>query len=127
MSIKPEVVRLDPGLKMSPWEPLEPVGERVDGMHPMERHHRVHEAITTTPCTVRAGVWEAQAYCERVEAYPYDEIVFVVEGSISIIDDHGKEELFAPGDCFFLPRGFSGYWKQHERLKIFHLTVAPEP
>jgi len=51
-------------------------------------------------------------------------MVFVVSGSISIVDEKGNDELFQPGDCFFLPRGFNGYWKQHETLKIFHMTVS---
>ena len=92
---------------------------------PLERFHRVYEAVTSTPCKVRAGVWEADAYSEQVENYPYDEIVYVEKGSISIIDENGNDNHFEAGDCFFLRSGFSGYWSQHETLKIFHMTVAP--
>lgn len=126
MSETPGVIRLDSKLDMSPWTPMELVGELTAAAPPMERFHRIHEVTMNTPCKLRAGVWEAQAYSERLQNYPYDEIVFVVEGSISITDESGQDQLFKAGDCFFLQKGFNGYWNQHERLKIFHMTVAPE-
>ncbi len=61
-----------------------------------------------------------------VVGYPYNEIVFLLEGTISIIDNNGVEELFEPGDCFFLKKGFCGIWKQHETIKSFHMTVDPK-
>jgi len=122
---KPGVVRLGTGLEMSSWEPMALVGELSGKAPPMERFHRVCETVTSTPCVVRAGVWEAKAYSERVQDYPYDEMVYVVRGSISIVDEDGRGERFEAGDCFFLQRGFSGQWIQHETLTIFHMTVEP--
>ncbi|MCP4334130.1 MAG: DUF861 domain-containing protein [Gammaproteobacteria bacterium] len=49
----------------------------------------------------------------------------MVEGSISIVDENGNDERFEAGDCFFLQRGFNGYWNQLQALKTFHMTVAP--
>ena len=126
MKQKPGVIRLDAELNMSPWEPMTLVGELAAGKAPMERFHRVHEKTLSAPCKLRAGLWEARAYSERLEDYPYDEIVFVVEGSISIVDEDGNDERFEAGDCFFLQRGFNGYWNQLQTLKIFHMTVAPQ-
>jgi uncharacterized cupin superfamily protein len=125
MQQKPGVIRLDAELDMSPWEPMALVGELAAGNTPMERFHRVHEKTLPAPWAVRAGLWEAEAYSERLEDYPYDEIVFVVEGSISIVDEDGNDERFEAGDCFFMQRGFNGYWNQLQTLKIFHMTVAP--
>ena len=126
MKPKPAVIRIDEKLEMSAWEPMQLVGELSAGEVPMERYHRVHETLVSSPCIARAGLWEARAYSEKLEDYPYDEIVFVVAGSICIVDDEGKEERFEAGDCFFLQRGFNGYWKQEQDLKIFHMTVAPQ-
>ena len=126
MKQKAAVIRLDTNLDMSSWKPMTLVGKLADSQLPMERFHRVHEKTLPAPCTVRAGLWEAEAYSERLEDYPYDEIVFVVEGSISIVDEDGNDERFEAGDCFFLQRGFNGYWNQLQTLKIFHMTVAPQ-
>jgi uncharacterized cupin superfamily protein len=125
MQRKPGVIRLDANSALSPWQPMALVGELAQGDRPMERFRRVLETSLPGPCDLRAGVWEAEAYSERVTNYPYDEIVFVVAGAVSIIDDEGRDERFEAGQCFVLQRGFNGYWQQHETLKIFHMTVAP--
>ena len=101
------------------------VGEVVGNAAPTERFFRVFEKFIDSPCEVRAGVWEATAYAEKITDYPFNEIVFIVEGSISIFDEDNREERFEPGDCFFLEKGFNGEWRQHSQLKIFHMTVDP--
>lgn len=126
---KPSLIRLNPNghpLKgMSAWKEMPLVGEIVEGK-PQERFHRVFEQMINSPSLVRAGVWEATTYAENLVDYPYNEIIFLLEGSISIIDDDDNEELFKPGDCFFLEKGFNGQWQQHETIKIFHMTVDPQ-
>ena len=110
---------------MSPWSEMALVGDAVDNSVPTERFFRAFDKFIDSPSQVRAGVWEATAYAEKVRDYPYNEIVFVVEGSISIFDEDGHEELFEASDCFFLEKGFNGEWRQHSKLKIFHMTVDP--
>jgi uncharacterized cupin superfamily protein len=122
---KPGVVRLKADMALSAWQAMPLVGAAAPGVQPMERFHRVLQTTVRGECELRAGVWEAEAYSERLRDYPYDEIVFVVDGSVSIVDDGGNEELFGAGDCFVLRRGFNGEWRQHETLKIFHMTAAP--
>jgi uncharacterized cupin superfamily protein len=111
---------------LSAWSDMPLVGAVVSDAVPRERYYRVFDALIDSPARLRAGVWEATAYAERVTDYPYNEIVFVVSGSISIIDDEGHEERFGPGDGFFLEKGFNGEWRQHEMLTIFHMTVDPK-
>ena len=110
---------------MSLWTVSALDGSIQDGA-PKERFHHVFNDIIQSPAKVRAGVWEATAYSEEVTDYPYNEIVFLLEGSMSIIDSAGVEERFEPSDCFFLEKGFNGVWKQHSTIKIFHMTVDPE-
>lgn len=110
---------------MSPWSEMPLVGDAVDNSSPTERFYRAFDQFIDSPSQVRAGVWEATAYAEKLKDYPYNEIVFVVEGSISLFDEDGREERFEPGECFFLEKGFNGEWRQHSKLKIFHMTVDP--
>jgi len=124
-----KVIRLDRdqsgGQEMSPWSAMPLVGDILEGA-PRERFHRVFDGNINTPSRVRAGIWEATSYAEKLTDYPYHEIVFLIEGSISIIDEPGHEERFYPGDCFFLQKGFNGVWKQHGTIRIFHMTVDPD-
>ena len=124
-----KVIRLSEHINLdskdSSWQDMPIVGELTDGQ-PMERFNRIFETTTQSPCEMRVGIWEATRYAEKLVDYPYNEIVFLLEGSISIISDEGQNELFTPGDCFFLQKGFNGQWKQHETIKIIHMTVAEQ-
>lgn len=124
------ITRLDPAGHpqhgLSAWSDMPLVGDAVGNATPKERYYRVFDALIESPSEVRAGVWEATAYAEKVTDYPYNEIVFVVSGSISIIDAAGHEERFEPGEGFFLEKGFNGEWRQHETITIFHMTVDPK-
>ena len=112
-------------MPLSAWQAMPLVGEAASAAQPKERFNRVLQSTVRGEFELRAGVWQAQAYSERLRDYPYDEIIFVVDGSVSIIDGAGNEERFSAGDCFVLQRGFDGEWRQQESLKIFHMTVAP--
>ncbi len=111
--------------KMSLWAAMPLVGNILEG-NPKERFHRVFDNLIASPTQVRAGVWEATQYTETLTDYPYHELVILVEGSMSIIDATGHEERFVSGDCFFLEKGFNGTWKQHDAIKIVHMTVDPK-
>ena len=110
---------------LSDWTAMPLVGDILDG-EPQERFNRVFNTTIESPTVVRAGVWEATRYAEKLTDYPYNEIVFLIEGTMSIIDCDGVEERFSSGDSFFLEKGFNGIWKQHETIKIFHMTVDPK-
>lgn len=111
---------------MSDWEEMPLVGDLVGNTAPRERFFRAFDSIIPNPTEVRAGIWEATEYCEKVEDYPYNELVFVIEGSISMLDEVGSEDRFEAGDCFFIARGFCGEWRQHGSVKIIHMTVDPK-
>ncbi|MFT5116464.1 MAG: putative cupin superfamily protein [Parasphingorhabdus sp.] len=111
---------------LSEWTDMPLVGDVVGNMVPQERYYRAFNTVINSPTEVRAGVWQATAYAEKVTDYPYNEIVFVVEGTLTIIDEVGQEEHFSPGESFFLERGFNGEWRQYETVKIFHMTVDPK-
>jgi len=113
------------GQEMSPWAAMPLVGDILEGA-PEERFHRVFDTRINMPCQVRAGIWEATRYAEKLTDYPYNEIVFLIEGAMSVIDELGHEERFDPGDSFFLKKGFNGIWKQHGTIKIIHMTVDPD-
>ena len=125
MNEHPRVIRLhsdgNPKAGMSPWEPI--TYDAVVEGEPKQRLHKFFVATRGNTGEMRVGVWEATAYTEKIEDYPADEFMFVLEGSVTIIDRDGQEDTFRKGDCFFMPRGFTGYWKQNETIKKFHMTV----
>lgn len=86
---------------------------------------RGHLFFTNAAGNVNAGVWECAPCTERIRDYPFDQCCFVLEGSLTIIDESGHAETFKPGDAFIIPRGFNGDWRMTERYKNFFITVEP--
>ena len=119
------IVRLyadgDPESGMSRWSPI--TYDAVIEGEPQSRLHKFFVANRGGVGEMRVGVWEATAYSEKIDNYAADEIMFVLEGSVTILSDDGEEDTLRRGDCFFMPRGFSGIWKQTETMKKLHMTV----
>ncbi|MDA7965813.1 cupin domain-containing protein [Ruegeria sp.] len=118
------VIRLspdgDPQTGFTPWEPIAHENVTVPGGQ--DRRHRFYVGDRKMPGQIRVGIWEATAYTERLENYPKDEFMYVIEGSCIIIEEDGNEERFEAGESFFMPAGFNGYWKQDEPMKKYFMV-----
>ena len=116
---------------------LLPDGEFGGGMRPLNyisadtvvegtAQEQGHIFFTNAAGNVNAGVWECTSCTERIRDYPFDQCCFVLEGSLTVIDESGHAETFKPGDAFIIPRGFNGDWRMTERYRNFFITVEPE-
>lgn len=118
------VIRLhengDPKDGMSPWEPI--AHDKVLEGTPRQRRHRFFVSDRLRAGQVRVGIWQATAYTERLENYPKDEFMYVIEGSVTIIEPDGRTETFTKGDSFFMPCGFAGLWQQDEPMKKYFMV-----
>jgi uncharacterized cupin superfamily protein len=106
-------------LGLTQWETI-PENRVIKG-DAKDRRHRFFVGDRPSG-QVRVGVWEATAYSENIESYPKDEFMSVIEGSVTIIDPDGQEETFVVGESFFMPRGFTGIWKQTETMKKYFMV-----
>ena len=98
-------------------------GNVIEG-DPIEYAHRFFSADREISGQLRVGVYRGSAYTEKLSSYACDEIMIVLEGSVTVTDVNGHQEIFEDGDCFFMPQGFSGYWKQSDNFKKFHMTMC---
>ncbi len=112
----------DPDGGMKPMGYIDP-GTVANGIAIDERGHLF---FTNAAGNVNAGVWECSPCTEQVIDYPYDQVCFVLEGSLTITDESGHAETFTPGDSFTIPRGFNGSWQMTEQYKNYFVTVEPE-
>ena len=85
-----------------------------------------HIFFTNENGSVNAGVWECTPCTEQIRNYPYDQCCFVLEGTLTIMDESGHAETFGPGEAFMIPRGFNGSWRMTERYRNFFVTVEPK-
>lgn len=98
-------VRLDRerlgGANLGSFEPYEP--ENGDLMA------RGHTFFTSKDGKFSLGVWETKAGTLNIpEPYTVDELMYVLEGRIVLIDSEGNREEYGPGEGVVLPRGWSG-------------------
>lgn len=73
-----------------------------------------------------AGVWECEPNRHVIEAAPYDEFVYLLEGHIDVIDDDGAIQTFKAGDSFMMPRGCKCTWDVKEPVRKLYVVLTAE-
>ncbi len=62
----------------------------------------------------------------EIDDWPWDELMFLIEGQVEITDRAGVTKTYGPGEIFLMPRGFSGTWKQLGPIKKIAASYGPE-
>ena len=107
----------------------DPVGEEVpSNLIPNSSFTTDDTRETTVPFyraedgSVTAGIWECAPCKLEIEAYPVDEMMTIISGSLTITNAEGVEETFGPGEVVFVSKGSAMIWHITERLKKFFMT-----
>jgi uncharacterized cupin superfamily protein len=69
-----------------------------------------------------AMVYQADEGTLRFVSIPYDEHVYILQGSAVLVTDGGQAHEFGAGDAFVVPKGWSGTWqflKGYRELVVF--------
>ena len=69
------------------------------------------------------GVWECAPCREEIAAYPCDEMMQVLSGSVTLTDKDGNAQTFTTGDTFFIAKGTPCVWEITETLRKFYMLV----
>ena len=72
---------------------------------------------------VKAGIWRSEPYVECYDSYPCDEFMHILRGRVAV-EWNGKSRQYKEGDCFLLPKGFCGCWRQPVAMVKYYITVA---
>ncbi len=97
------------------FEPHGPQGH-LEGDGP-EREHVYYESRGGK---LSAGVWEADpSMSDELHEPRYSELMCILEGSVTIIDEAGQEEHVTAGDVVLVPKGMRYRWKQPEYLRKY--------
>lgn len=115
-----EVIKLDPNAT----EVLEP--EAMEGADILSGTPNARFGnFFTVPVNGELGVgmWASDPYEEHFDGYPADEVMIVIEGSVTWISDAGAETRVEAGEAAFIPKGWKGRWKQTEPIRKFTIMV----
>lgn len=86
---------------------------------PMGLDHAYFEKETSG---IRAGLWRSTPYTEFYESYPCTEFMYVLEGSVTLMNEEFSE-TYSKGDAFLVPKGFRGVWMQKEPMLKYYMMV----
>ena len=104
----------DPETGLQDWEPI-PAESVVSG----SPHQRGHSCFTTAADQWTAGVWDCTAYTSRLEPYPVNEFMVLLEGSLDLVSEDGCVQTFRAGDGLVIPKGAMLQWRQPEYVRKF--------
>jgi uncharacterized protein len=69
-----------------------------------------------------AGIWASEVGCWHI-GYTEEEYCQILDGVSIVTDAQGLATTLRPGDCFVIPRGFTGTWEVLEatrKLYVMH-------
>lgn len=114
-----EVIRFDrnghPDTGLETWPAIE--RELIVSGDPVQSGHQY---FSTENEKFVAGVWDCTEHELLHGNYEVDEMMVVLEGSITIKDKTGHEETFRSGESFIIPKGTECAWKQYETTRKFY-------
>lgn len=117
-------VRIPTGGAIAGLEPTDYIApEMLRSGDPQERGRSLYADQTGQ---LDAGVWECEPNRHELEAAPYDEFVYLIEGHIDVIDDEGNVETYKAGDSFMMPRGCKCTWDVKAPVRKVYVVLTAE-
>jgi len=71
------------------------------------------------------GLWESTPFEREVTPFPRNELMCILEGSVTLTDADGTEHVFAAGDAAYVPMGTRCSWKSTETVRKFYAIFEP--
>lgn len=114
-----EVIKLNPNAEMKHSQEIDPA--TILSGTPNERL----ASFVNVPVSgnLDIGIWECDAYEERIDGYPVDEIMVIVSGGATLTSDAGITTELQAGDVAFVPKGWKGQWVQTDTIRKFTMMV----
>lgn len=110
------------GNGLQDWDPIDPAD--LEAGTPVQRGHLYHE---DPAFGYMAGVWDCTAMTEKFGPYGVNEFMYLLEGSVTMVLEDGKEVTINAGEPFIIPKGLPCQWKQQGYVrKYFVIFENPE-
>ena len=71
------------------------------------------------------GMWNSEAFERDVAPFNRYELMCILEGSVTMSDGAGNEQVFKAGDVAFVPKGAPYKWKSDEFVSKFYCIFMP--
>jgi uncharacterized cupin superfamily protein len=71
------------------------------------------------------GLWESTPFERAVAPFPRNELMCILEGSVTLTDGDGAEHVFEAGDSAYVPKGTRCSWRSTETVRKFYAIFEP--
>lgn len=71
------------------------------------------------------GTWDSTPYHRRAMLYRHFELMHLLEGSVTFVDETGREGTFSTGDIFLVEQGATCSWESRDRVAKVYVIYRP--
>jgi uncharacterized cupin superfamily protein len=71
------------------------------------------------------GTWDSTPYARRAMFYRHYELMYLLEGSVTFIDEAGRSGTFSKGDIFLVEQGAQCSWESREHVAKVYVIYRP--
>lgn len=94
-----------------------PLAELLVGETPSCRNHTT---FLSADGTFMAGVWDSTPYHRRAMAYRHFELMYLLRGNVTFVDEQRRSQTFGEGDIFLVEQHAQCSWESREDVaKVF--------
>lgn len=81
--------------------------------------------FTTDDKKIISGIWECEPGVSRWDFSNRGEIIHVVSGHMTVLEDGGEPAEIVAGTAAYFPVGWKGVWTIHETLRKVYVVYKP--
>jgi uncharacterized cupin superfamily protein len=115
-----EPVAIDLGAPLSPSNP--PLADLLVGPTPECRNHTDYRSASGE---FVCGTWDSTPYHRRLMMFPHYELMRLLEGEVTFVDQEGRKGRFGAGDVVLLVQGGGASWQSGSHVKKIYSTYRP--
>ncbi|WP_068166968.1 cupin domain-containing protein [Hydrogenophaga taeniospiralis] len=71
------------------------------------------------------GTWDSTPYARRAMFFRHMELMFLLEGSVTFVDEAGRSATFSKGDIFLIEQKASCTWDSRENVAKLYVIYRP--
>jgi uncharacterized cupin superfamily protein len=71
------------------------------------------------------GTWDSTPYHRRAMFYRHYELMYLLEGSVTFVDEAGRSGTFSQGDIFLVEQGAKCSWESRENVTKVYVIYRP--
>lgn len=85
----------------------------------------VHNYYLDSSKQFMVGLWDSEGFDRPVQPIDRCEFMCILDGSVTIGDGNGNDQVFSAGDALFVPKGAAYKWTSTEFVRKFYCIFKP--